>query len=70
MVGMPAFINVALNVPTSGTSRSSIKFPVGNILLLPSAGDMKSTGISAAGNVTPSNSKSPVSCTTPSLIGT
>ena len=31
---------------------------------------MKSTGISAAGKVTPSSSKSPVSCTSPSVIGT
>ena len=72
---MPALIIVALSVPTPGTTRSSTRFPVGNIAPPPSpspssAGSMNSSCTSAAGNVTPSSSKSPVSCTAPFVIGT
>ncbi|MNI59509.1 hypothetical protein D3C73_1146740 [compost metagenome] len=72
MVGMPELIIVALNVPTPGTSRSSTRLPVGNIEppSPSSAGSMNSSCSSAAGNVTPSSSKSPVSCTAPSVMGT
>ena len=74
IVGMPALIIVALRVPTPGTSRSSIKLPVGNIEPpAPSssaAGSMNSSCTSAAGKVTPSSSKSPVSCTAPFVMGT
>ena len=61
---------VTLNVPISGTTRSSTKLPVGNIASLGSTGATKSTCTSAAGKVTPSSSKSPVSCTSPLVIGT
>ena len=64
---------VALKVPTPGTSRSSTRLPVGNIEppSSPSSdGSMNSSTISAAGKVTPSSSKSPVSCTWPLVIGT
>ena len=71
---MPALIIVAFSVPTPGTSRSSTRLPVGNIEPpAPSssaAGSMNSSCTSAAGKVTPSSSKSPVSCTAPSVIGT
>ena len=65
---MPALIMVtlylaALKVPIAGTSSSSTTLPVGNIASDGSTGAINSTGTSAAGNVTPSSSKSPVSCT-------
>ncbi|MNP42986.1 hypothetical protein D3C76_1367810 [compost metagenome] len=74
IVGMPALIMVALKVPTPGTSRSSTRLPVGNIEPPPpsssAAGSRNSICTSAAGKVTPSSSKSPVSCTSPLVIGT
>ena len=70
MVGIPAFIIVAFKVPTPGTSKSSATLPVGNNAPSPSAGSINSSFTSAAANVTPSSSKSPVSCTSPLVIGT
>ena len=70
MVGIPALISVAFRRPIFGTSISSTKLPVGNILPSPSAGSKNSICTSAAGNVTPSSSKSPVSKTAPFCIGT
>ncbi|MNP20482.1 hypothetical protein D3C76_1130540 [compost metagenome] len=64
---------VALSVPMPGTSRSSTRLPVGNIEppSSPSSdGSRNSSTISAAGKVTPSSSKSPVSWTWPLLTGT
>ncbi|MNJ63150.1 hypothetical protein D3C77_590290 [compost metagenome] len=72
-VGMPAVIMVAFSVPMPGTSRSSTRLPVGNIEppSSPSSdGSRNSSTISAAGKVTPSSSKSPVSWTWPLLTGT
>ncbi len=70
MVGIPALIIVAFNVPMPGTSRSSIRLPVGNMDSPSADGSINSTGTSAAGKVTPSRIKSPVSCTSPLTIGT
>ncbi len=71
---MPALIRVAWKLPTPGTSSVSTRWPVGNMAPpAPSssaAGSRNSSAISAAGKVTPSSSKSPVSCTAPSVIGT
>ena len=64
---MPALISVAFRRPIFGTSISSTKLPVGNILPSPSAGSRNSICTSAAGKVTPSSSKSPVSKTAPVL---
>ncbi|MNV63582.1 hypothetical protein D3C71_1561850 [compost metagenome] len=74
MVGMPAVIIVTAKLPTPGTSRVSTRLPVGNIAppspSPSSEGSRNSSTISAAGKVTPSSSKSPLSCTCPSTIGT
>jgi len=62
--------------PTPGTSIVSTNAPVGNIAPCaassgsPAAGSRNSRAISAAGNVTPSSSKSPSSTTAPFAIGT
>jgi hypothetical protein len=62
---MPELIIVASNDPMPGTSSVSTRLPVGNIeppaSPESSAGSMNSSSISAAGNVTPSSSKSPSS---------
>ncbi|MNN76447.1 hypothetical protein D3C81_1928280 [compost metagenome] len=65
-------IIVTSKLPTPGTSSVSTRLPVGNIApASPSSdGSMNSNWISAAGKVTPSSSKSPISCTSPSRIGT
>ena len=70
IVGIPALIIVTSNSPISGTLSLSIKLPVGNISPSLSTGSINSILTSAAGKVTPSSSKSPVSCTWPSVMGT
>ena len=67
---MPALIMVTWKLPTPGTSRVSTRLPVGKTASPASMGLTNSTGTSAAGKVTPSSSKAPVSWTSPLVIGT